>query len=76
MNLAGQPAKSCTEPSKLGARPRRIDAWLKTRRELPSSTQPFLSNFFSRLAAARAILVGSADWRMFATPKPPAILTW
>src|SRR5262245_24186684 len=62
-------------PSKLGARPRRINAWLKIRRELPGSTHPFLSNFFSRLAVARAMLVGSADWQMFTTPKPPAILT-
>jgi hypothetical protein len=75
MNLAGQPAKSRTEASRLGTRPRRINAWLKTRTELPSSTHPFLSNFFSRLVAARAMLAGSADCRMFATPKPPAILT-
>jgi hypothetical protein len=75
MNLAGQPVKSCTEPSKLGARPQRINAWLKTRTELSSSAHPFLGNFFSRLVAARAMLVDSADWRMFATPKPPAILT-
>ena len=74
MNLAGQSAKSYTEPSKLGAKPRRINTWLKTRRSCPVA-HPFLSNFFSRLVGARAMLVGSADWRMFATPKPPAIMT-
>ena len=74
MNLAGQSAKSYTEPSKLGARPRRINAWLKTRTELPSSAS-VPQQFFSRFVAARAMLVGSADWRMFATPKPPAIMT-
>src|SRR5262245_33800904 len=74
MNLAGQSAKSYTEPSKLGAKPRRINTWLKTRRSCPVA-HPFLSNF-SRGSWLRAMLVGSADWRMFATPKPPAIMTY
>jgi hypothetical protein len=31
---SGQPVKSCTDPSKLGGGPGRINEWLKTRREL------------------------------------------
>jgi hypothetical protein len=64
MNLAGQPAKSCTEPSKLGARPQRINAWLKTRTELFSSAHPFLGNFFLRTRDA-----GRFGRPMFATPQ-------
>jgi hypothetical protein len=59
MNLAGQPAKSCTERHKATA----DKAWLKTRTELSSSAHPLL-------VLARAMLVGSADRRVFATPKP------
>jgi hypothetical protein len=61
MNLADQPAKSCTEPSKLGARPPAAQD--------PDADIRSLAIFLAACGFARAMLVGSAEWRMFATPQ-------